>query len=422
MKQVLLTQFAFCRSFMAPYLHKLAGTITNISSCVEPKRCLSCRFVDRVRLVVSGGNGGPGLSSFTRDRDHECGAPDGGNGGRGGNVYVESRTDCKSLPSSQKSFHGELGGSGGRFCCDGARGKDCVIHVPCGTLVKAVFQQEESVLLEEEKSDSSVFTKSGIAILGDLNLDGERILVAAGGKGGRGNYSFHNSRKKPIDFFEHGFAGQSRLIELELKSIADVGLVGFPNAGKSCLLRAISRAKPKVAPYPFTTLRPHLGVVQCNAIFTCADIPGLVEGAYQNRGLGHDFLRHIERTSILLYVIDISGYEDLDIASTFNILRREVELYNPSLVKRPSAIVLNKMDLVQHNTELLETCEEFIHSMSDDIPIFPISAEEKLGLSPLVSYLDEMVVRIGKRQRLSSTELEFDRVLEEEVMQEEKEP
>ncbi|EME28669.1 GTP-binding protein [Galdieria sulphuraria] len=420
MKPALLQTVLFYRRCIQP----LIWNITKSPCSFNPKRCLSSRFVDRVRVVVSGGNGGPGLSSFTRDRDHECGAPDGGSGGRGGNVYVECRMDCKSLPSSQKRFRGELGGSGGRFCTDGARGEDCVIPVPCGTLVKAIFQQEENVLLEEDKDDDSLyFTRSGIAVLGDLNQDGERILVAAGGKGGRGNHSFHHSRKKPIDFFEEGFAGQTRLLELELKSIADVGLVGFPNAGKSSLLRAISRAKPKVAPYPFTTLRPYLGVVQGNNdTFTCADIPGLVEGAYQNRGLGHDFLRHIERTSILLYVIDISGYEDLDVASTFHILRRELEMYNSSLVQRPFVIVLNKMDLIQDNRKLLEICENFVQLMSDDIPIFPVSAEEKLGLSDLVLYLHEMVVRVGKRSRLSSSELEFERLLEEEVMQEEREP
>ncbi|GJD10698.1 GTPase Obg [Galdieria sulphuraria] len=338
-----------------------------------------------------------GLSSFTRDRDHECGAPDGGSGGRGGNVYVECRMDCKSLPSSQKRFRGELGGSGGRFCTDGARGEDCVIPVPCGTLVKAIFQQEENVLLEEDKDDDSLyFTRSGIAVLGDLNQDGERILVAAGGKGGRGNHSFHHSRKKPIDFFEEGFAGQTRLLELELKSIAD---------------------------FSFTRHISSKAQVQGNNdTFTCADIPGLVEGAYQNRGLGHDFLRHIERTSILLYVIDISGYEDLDVASTFHILRRELEMYNSSLVQRPFVIVLNKMDLIQDNRKLLEICENFVQLMSDDIPIFPVSAEEKLGLSDLVLYLHEMVVRVGKRSRLSSSELEFERLLEEEVMQEEREP
>jgi len=375
------------------------------SVCFSSRRFFSSRWVDRVRIVVSGGSGGPGLSTFTRDRNHECGAPDGGNGGRGGNVYIESRTDCKSLPSSQKKFRGESGGTGGRYCKDGANGEDYIIRVPCGTLVTAVFESETS----------SDHPSRGMAILGDLNQDGERILVASGGKGGRGNHSFHNSRKKPIDFCEQGFEGQTRVIELELKSIADVGLVGFPNAGKSCLLRAISHAKPKVAPYPFTTLRPYLGVVQAPGgdSFTCADIPGLVQGAFENRGLGHDFLRHIERTSILVYVIDIVGYDDLDIAATFHILRREVEMYNPSLVRRPSVIALNKMDLIKTDTRLLEMCENFVHEMSheEDIPIFPVSAQERLGLSPLLSYLHEMVARIGKRHRWSSSDVEFERVL-----------
>lgn len=410
---LLLSSFRQCK--LVSYVPTIGWKGLKVHVCLHHKRYSSSRFVDRVRVVVSGGNGGPGLSSFTRDRDHECGAPDGGNGGRGGNVYVECRTDCKSLPSSHKRFHGGLGAPGGRFCKDGANGEDFTILVPRGTLVKAVFEEEAS----DEKDDS---TGLGIAVLGDLNQDGERIMVAAGGKGGRGNHSFHNSRKKPIDYFEPGFAGQTRFIELELKSIADVGLVGFPNAGKSSLLRAISHAKPKVAPYPFTTLRPYLGVVKTpdDHDFTVADIPGLVEGAYENRGLGHDFLRHIERTFILIYVIDIHGYEDLDIATTYTILRKEVEMYNPLLIQRPSVVVLNKMDLVRDDGKLRDACENFVHMMSDDIPIFPISAKDKLGLQPLVSYLYDVVLREGKRSlRLGSSEREFERILAEEVAREE---
>eukprot|EP00871_Galdieria_phlegrea_P001647 jgi/Galph1/2483/GphlegSOOS_G1141.1 len=384
-------------------------------------RFFSSRFIDRIRVTVVGGNGGNGLSSFLRDRDHESGPPDGGSGGRGGNVYVEARSDCKTLPKIHKKFQGEHGKPGGRFCRDGANGKDCIISVPRGTIVKAIFQPE---LLEDSTDDQKERISNSIAFLGDLNEDGERILVAAGGKGGRGNHTYHNARRNPIDYYEEGFSGQHRLLELELKSIADVGLVGFPNAGKSSLLGAISHAKPKVAPYPFTTLHPYLGIVESadGKRFTCADIPGLVDGASDNRGLGHDFLRHIERTLVLLYVIDINGYGGLDISSTYGILHREVELYNPRLVERPSAIILNKMDLADSSNQLLADCQDFIESMPNDIPIFPISAEERLGLEPLVSYLHDLIdSRIGDHHRLGSPEKEFEMILEELAMNGEEE-
>ncbi|XP_047128410.1 GTPase Obg [Hydra vulgaris] len=303
------------------------------------------KFIDWKRLYLKAGNGGKGSNSFVHSKDHR-GGPNGGDGGRGGSVIVVADSSFTQLAHLKSAYHAECGRNGSGRNMHGRNGDDLFIKVPQGSLI----------------------LKAGTSnIIADLLKDGDSATVAYGGYGGKGNVHFKSPLNvRPREFTE-GSLGDELYIDVELKSIADVGLVGFPNAGKSTLLRAISRATPKVADYPFTTLSPNIGIMAYKDIkVTVADIPGLIEGAHVNKGLGHTFLRHIERCSFLLYVLDISVNDPLQ---QFEILKNELKMYQLSLTCLNSIIVLNKIDLIDHYQTIVENIKN-----KTSLPVVGVSA------------------------------------------------
>lgn len=287
------------------------------------------QFIDEAQLYVKAGRGGDGCLSFRREKYIPRGGPDGGNGGHGGSIFVEAASTLHTLADFEYQHHyrAEDGEHGRGKNQHGRRGEDCVIAVPCGTMI---FDRETG------------------EPLADLVEPGDRLLVARGGRGGRGNAHFANSVRKTPRFAEKGGLGAEQILRLELKLIADIGLVGMPNAGKSSLLAAMSNAQPKIAAYPFTTLSPNLGIVAVDDDrIVLADIPGLIEGAHENRGLGLAFLRHVERTRLLLYVLDVSTSCMDDLLRQWDILRSEFAAYDPALLERPFLVLGNKIDTVE---------------------------------------------------------------------------
>lgn len=292
-------------------------------------------FVDQARIFVQAGAGGNGVVSWRREKYVPHGGPDGGDGGRGGSVILEATHDLTTLVDFryQPRYKAERGGHGQGGRRHGKNGEDRVIFVPVGT---QVFDDETGALLV------------------DLNEPGQRWLAARGGQGGRGNARFVTPQRQAPSFAERGEAGEERWIRLELKLLADVGLVGYPNAGKSTLISVISAARPKIADYPFTTTVPNLGVVSIEEgrSFVVADIPGLIEGAHAGIGLGHDFLRHVERTQVLAHVVDASGREGRSPVDDLRVIDGELEAYGEGLAERPQIIVANKMDLPEARENL----------------------------------------------------------------------
>jgi GTP-binding protein len=283
-------------------------------------------FIDKARIFVFGGNGGHGCLSFRREKFIPRGGPNGGNGGRGGDVYMAADFRLRTLLDLSIKPHcqGENGQPGQGYDRQGRSGEDLFIKVPLGTVVKV-----------------------GDQILADLVSPGETILVARGGRGGRGNAAFKTGRNTAPRIAEKGEPGEQVTVDLELKVIADVGFIGLPNAGKSTLLSRLTKAHPKIAAYPFTTLSPNLGIASYKDFhFAAADIPGLIEGAHEGRGLGHEFLRHVERTKILVHLVDASGFESLSPEKSVEIVRRELKAYSPVLAKKPQILVLTKKDLL----------------------------------------------------------------------------
>lgn len=305
------------------------------SSSANPYHLGRARFRDKVRVHVAGGQGGKGATSFENTTKGK-GAPDGGNGGPGGSVWVRANASVDSLSFSRFHFRGAPGGRGSGLKSAGPRGADVVVDVPVGTVVRQIVSTDPDT---RERETRQLF---------DLDEEGARALVAAGGAGGLGNRHFKSEGFAKPHFSTDGQEGEAADLELELKLIADVGLVGYPNAGKSSLLGAVSRAKPRVAAYPFTTLRPTVGVAEVRDAamtrLTVADIPGLVEGAHRNVGLGHQFLRHVERTRALVFVLDAPGTERRDPVADYLNLRRELGLYSRDLLRRPSVVFANKAD------------------------------------------------------------------------------
>lgn len=332
-------------------------------------------FVDRVKISVKGGRGGNGCVSFHREKFVPRGGPDGGNGGNGGSVVLKADANEQSLIdlSYNRHYDAPNGPNGKGKNMYGKNADNVVVKVPVGTVV-----------FDEETGE----------FLGDLETAGMELVVAQGGRGGKGNAAFATSGNRAPRVCEEGTEGEEKLLLLELKTIADVGLVGYPNAGKSTLLRALSAARPKVAPYPFTTLHPMVGVVEYEDFsrLTVADIPGLIDGAHRNVGLGHHFLRHIERTHLLVYVLDMAGVDGRTPWDDFRHLQNELELYMKGLSKRPALIAANKMDLPESAENLALLKDELA---SEVIDIVPISAD-KCELDDLRSLLREKVGAIQK--------------------------
>lgn len=325
-------------------------------------------FVDKATIKVKGGDGGNGCSSFRRETFVPKGGPNGGDGGPGGDVILQTASGEQSFVELAYNRHFEAGrgvhGKGKDM--HGKKGKDICLRIPPGTVIRNAETRE---------------------IIVDLDKPDMTCIIAHGGRGGRGNARFTTSVNRAPRECEAGYPGEELLVELELKTIADTGLVGYPNAGKSTLLKALSAARPKVAPYPFTTLHPIVGMIELSDYrrISMADIPGLIEGAHQNIGLGHAFLRHIERTKVLVYVLDMSGLEGRHPLDDFKSLQNELELYMKGLSERRAVIVANKMDIPE-SVENLKTLKK---ELKKKYRIFSLSAE-------LDTDFDELKEALGK--------------------------
>lgn len=337
-------------------------------------------FRDRVLVRLFAGNGGDGAVSFRREKFVPYGGPDGGNGGDGGSIFLRASKDVDSLVSlyyqpHQRAPHGGRGEACNRT---GATGADLYLNVPCGTIAWELPPTPDDGEKSAAESDHRV-------CVGEVVQDGDILLVAQGGKGGRGNTSFASSTNRAPEQFTPGIEGEQKTVRLELKLVADIGLVGYPNAGKSTLLSRISHAHPKIAPYPFTTLNPIIGTMMFDDFtnIRVADIPGLIDGASHGVGLGHDFLRHIERTKLLLLVIDLSGIDGRDPVEDFKNLRNELSLHDESLAHRPYLTLANKMD----TAEARENLPRFEKELG--IKPLAISAENRDGIEALTQKLHD---------------------------------
>ena len=346
-------------------------------------------FVDRVRIVARAGNGGPGACSFLREKNMPDGGPDGGNGGRGGSVVIVVDPHVNNLIRYRYSPHqfARNGGNGGKKQMSGKSGADCILPVPPGTVVSRI---PDTLLASSESSaraanDLAALPENSAALekVADLVRPGEKFVLCTGGRGGRGNMNFKSSVNQAPRRYEEGEEGERGQFQLELKSIADAGLVGYPNAGKSTLLSRLSHAHPKIAPYPFTTLEPMIGVIEYPDFkrVTVADIPGLIEGAHEGIGLGHEFLRHVERCRTLLFVIDMAGSEGRDPRDDFAQLRTEISLYQKELGERPYQIIANKMDL----PEAAENLKKFERRVRRKA--IPVAGDREDGIEQLKALL-----------------------------------
>ncbi len=343
-------------------------------------------FVDRVRILARAGKGGRGMCSFLRELHRPFGGPNGGDGGRGGDVILHVDSHLNNLVYLQLSPHqfAKPGALGGSKQCTGKNAPPLIIKVPAGTMVHR--------LSEETTNDSGALlpippTSDELELVCDLTNVGDEFVLCKGGDGGRGNRHFKSSTNQIPRQIEQGFPGEAGQFLLELKSIADVGLVGYPNAGKSSLLAKVSNAHPKIAAYPFTTLTPYIAVIESPDYqpVTIADIPGLIEGAHEGHGLGHEFLRHIERCRLLLFVIDMAGSEGRDPREDYAQLRKELKLYRKDLSERPYLIVANKMDL--------PGAEDHLKAFKKKVrkPVMEASTQTGAGIEELKERLREAV-------------------------------
>ncbi|HBX74710.1 MAG: GTPase ObgE [Acidaminococcaceae bacterium] len=327
-------------------------------------------FIDKARIYVEAGNGGDGMSSFRREKFVEKGGPNGGNGGRGGNVVLRADNSLNTLIDFRykRKFIAKSGDKGGVSNMTGRRGEDVIIKVPLGTVVR---DDETNIMIA------------------DLTEDGQEFIAAKGGRGGKGNACYATSTKRAPTFAEKGEPGTKGWLRLELKLLADVGLVGYPSVGKSSIISRVSAARPEIAAYHFTTLTPVLGVVRLSEeqSFVLADIPGLIEGAAEGVGLGHDFLRHIERTKVLLHVVDVSGCEGRDPIEDFEKINHELEAYSAKLARRKQLVVANKMDLPD-SADNFVILKEYVEEKGYEI--MPVSAATGDGLQELMWKAYEM--------------------------------
>lgn len=326
-------------------------------------------FADTAKITVKAGNGGNGLVSFHREKYVPDGGPDGGDGGRGGNIVFKADKTLTTLIdfAHKKVFTAKNGEDGRARNSFGKKGEDLYIYVPVGTVIK----------------DAKT-----LRVMKDLSENGEEFIAARGGNGGWGNVHFATATRQTPKFAKDGIKGQERELILELKLIADVGLAGFPNVGKSTLLASVSAARPKIANYHFTTLEPNLGVVSIGEgkSFVMADIPGLIEGAHEGVGLGHEFLRHIERTRLLIHVVDVSGIEGRNPIDDFEKINSELELYSQNLASRPMVVAANKTDIIMDEA-LLEEFREYINKKG--LKLFEISAAAHKGVRELMNYVSK---------------------------------
>ncbi|AEE96700.1 GTPase ObgE [Mahella australiensis] len=352
-------------------------------------------FVDRAKIYVKSGDGGNGAISFRREKYVPRGGPDGGDGGDGGNVILQADQNMNTLMDFKYKVHykAQRGQHGQGSNMRGRNGEDLIIKVPVGTVV-----------IDAESS----------MIIGDLINDGQQIIVAYGGKGGKGNAHFTTSVRQTPRFAQEGEPGQERWVILELKMIADVGLIGFPNAGKSTILSIMTAARPKIADYPFTTLSPNLGVAYApdGRSFVLADIPGLIEGAHEGTGLGYEFLRHVERTRLLLHVVDASGMAGRDPVDDFYKINEELRLYNEELAKRPQIILANKMDLpeAQQNFERIKEAAD-----KCGYKIFAVSAAKGQGFEQVLYEVLKMLDSLPKHEGFVSEQAEVVYVPKQEL-------
>ena len=328
-------------------------------------------FIDFAEIYIKAGDGGDGAVSFRREKYIPNGGPDGGDGGTGGDVIFKADTGLRTLMDFRykRKYIAQRGENGSKRNRSGKGGVNLEIKVPIGTLVK---------------------DKETGKIIADISCEGQEVIIARGGKGGAGNQHFATPTRQVPNFARNGSPGREFTAILELKLIADVGLLGFPNVGKSTLLSMVSSAKPKIDNYHFTTLSPNLGVVSLGEgeSFVIADIPGLIEGAHEGAGLGHKFLRHVERTRLLIHVVDIAEIDGRDAISDFDIINRELEMYNPELAKRPQIIAANKIDVLYEPEKL----ERFKTEMEKrEYKVFEISAATNQGVDELIRYTYEQL-------------------------------
>ncbi len=333
------------------------------------------KFVDEATIDVSAGDGGAGCASFRREKFIPFGGPDGGNGGRGGSVYAVADVNLNTLidyryARRHEARNGEAGRGSDQF---GAAAADIVLRMPVGTVLKDLDTEE---------------------VLAELLVPGEKFLVCKGGDGGFGNLHYKTSTNRSPRQKTPGWPGDKRRLKLELKVLADVGLLGMPNAGKSTLIASISNAKPKIADYPFTTLHPNLGVVRVapEQSFVVADLPGLIEGAAEGAGLGHLFLRHLQRTRLLLHLVDMAPFDDaIDPVQQAKAIIAELAKYDAELLAKPRWLVLNKLDMVPDEKERAKRVKDFVKRMKWKGPVFEISALARQGLEPLTRAVYEHV-------------------------------
>ncbi len=344
-------------------------------------------FLDRVKISIKAGNGGKGSTSFLRNAQTANGGPDGGEGGKGGDIIFEATSNLNTLYNFQfkKKFVAQNGEDGSKKLQTGANGKDEVIMVPCGT-----------VLIDAQTNK----------IIADLHENGARFIALKGGKGGHGNAYYKSSIKQAPHYSQTGETTVQKEVILELKTIADVGLVGFPNAGKSTLLSCISNANPKIANYPFTTLYPNLGVCQVKGqTFVVADIPGLIEGASEGQGLGHYFLKHVERVRLILHLVDISESDGRDFIEDYKVINQELENYSKELGKTPQIAVLSKIDLIDEET-LKEREERFKKEIN--VSYIKISGATMQGIEELKLVTIEKLSKTPKKSAIEIEENDFD--------------
>jgi obg family GTPase cgtA len=342
-------------------------------------------FIDKARIFVKAGNGGNGAVSFRREKYVPAGGPDGGDGGRGANIIMVADTGLRTLMDFKykKKYSAQHGEDGSKKKRAGKNGEDLILSVPEGTVIRD--------------------EKTGL-IIADLKKAGDQAVVARGGYGGKGNQHFANAVRQAPAFAKSGTDGQERWITLELKMIADVGLLGFPNVGKSTFLSVVTSAKPKIANYHFTTLTPNLGVVQTRhgESFVIADIPGIIEGAADGVGLGHDFLRHVERTKVLVHIVDISGIEGRDPIDDFEKINEELRLYNERLSTRPQLVVANKSDLLFDES----IYENFKKTMEEKgYEVFKMSAATRDGVDQVIDRVSQLLNEVEEVELVSQEEM-----------------